>query len=83
MKESLNILEANISDRWDSSDFAWCLDCLHTAGIPRESALVQKCINSLIGVQGENGAWTSADGEEYAVSNTINVLGALRQYGAL
>ncbi len=39
--------------------------------------LVKKCINRVIGLQRENGAWALRD-EKTAVSTTINVLRVLK-----
>lgn len=42
--------------------------------------VVKKCISRVIGLQRENEAWASIDGERYTVSTTFNVLRVLKMY---
>jgi len=81
VKKAFRVMEQNIEKLKDGAgDFAWCLECLLTAGIPKENPLVKRCIQALINSQQENGAWQSGDGERFAVSTTINALRVLKNY---
>lgn len=81
VKRALEVLEQNIEKlKSGAGDFAWCLECFYLAGIPKENSLVKRCIEELVNSQQEDGAWKSADGEEFAVSTTINVLNVLKKY---
>jgi len=81
VKRALKVIEQNFEKLRDGvGDFAWCLECLYVAKIPKENPLGKRCIEELVNSQQENGAWKSADGEEFAVSTTINVLNVLKKY---
>jgi len=81
VKKALKVMEQNIEKLKDGvGDFAWCLECLYVAGIPKENPVVKRCIEELVNSQQESGAWKSADGERFTVSTTINVLNVLRKY---
>ncbi|MFQ5758267.1 MAG: prenyltransferase/squalene oxidase repeat-containing protein [Candidatus Bathyarchaeia archaeon] len=81
VKKALKVIERNISRMEDgASDFVWCLECFHVAGVSKDNPLVKRCIARVTELQKENGAWASGDGEKYAVSNTINALRVLRMY---
>ena len=81
VKKALKVLEKNINRMEDgTSDFVWCLECFYVAGISKENCVAKKCIERLIKLPRENGAWASADGEKYAVSNTINTLRVLKMF---
>jgi len=80
VRRALRVIEQNIEKLGDGAgDFAWCLECFHVAGIPKENPLVQRCIRELVNSQQDNGAWKS-EAAEFTVSTTINVLNALRKY---
>jgi len=80
--KALKVIERNISRMEDgAADFVWCLECFYIAGLPKNHPLVKRCIERVIKRQGEDGAWTSADGEKYGVSTTINALRVLKLYG--
>jgi len=82
VKQALRVIERNITRLEDgASDFIWCLESFHVAGISKNTPLVKRCIDKVIESQKENGAWTSADGEQYDVSTTINALRILKMYG--
>jgi hypothetical protein len=81
VRKATKVIEENI-DKLGSGDYAWCLECLYVAGIPKEEPLAKKCIEKLVSRQEENGVWKSEDGEEFTVSTTISVLSALKKYGA-
>jgi prenyltransferase beta subunit len=82
VKKALKVLERNINLMEDgASDFVWCLECFYVAGISKDDSVVKRCIERVIELQGEDGAWASGDGEKYAVSNTINALRVLKMYG--
>jgi hypothetical protein len=81
VKKALKVIERNINRMEDgASDFIWCLECFNVAGIPKDNPLVKRCIQRVIELQGEDGAWASADGEKYSVSTTINALRVLKMY---
>jgi len=42
--------------------------------------MVRRCIDRVIDLQKQDGAWTSGDGEKYSVSTTINALRILKMY---
>jgi len=84
VRRALSILERNFKLLEDgASDFAWCLESFHVAGMPKEHPLAKMCIDRLTDLQREDGAWTSADGEEYTVAATIGALKALKMYNSL
>ena len=81
VKKALKVIERNVNRMEDgASDFTWCLECFCVAGICKDDPMVKRCIDRVIELQRENGAWTSEDGEKYAVSNTINALRVLKMY---
>lgn len=81
VKKALRVIDKNLSRMEDgASDFIWCLECCHAAGISKEESVVKKCISRVIGLQRENGAWASIDGERYIVSTTISALRVLKMY---
>jgi len=81
VKKALKVIERSINRMGDgASDFIWCLECFYVAGIPKDDPLVKRCIDRVIELQREDGAWASEDGRKYAVSNTINALRALKMY---
>jgi len=67
----------------DAAFLCWYLECLSYAGIPREHAVVRKCLKKLMALQEKDGGWKSADGSRYNVSTTINALKLLKHYGEL
>jgi len=82
LKRALKVIEQNIEKLKDGAgDLAWCLECFYIAGIPKENSVVKRCIEELLNLQREDGAWISGDGGEFTVSTTINVLGALKKCG--
>jgi len=81
VKKALKVIEENIEKLRDGAgDFAWCLECFYVAGLTKEDPTVKKCIDELVNLQQENGAWLSADGGKFTVSTTINVLKVLKDY---
>lgn len=81
VKTALKVIEQNIEKLRDSAgDLAWCLECLYVAGISKENSVIKRCIEDLVSLQQEDGLWKSADGEEFTVSTTINVLNVLKKY---
>jgi hypothetical protein len=68
---------------WDVSQIAWALDCLSNAGLPSDHLLVQGGLTELTDRQNDNGSWTSEDGDDSAVSTTIQVLKVFNRYGLL
>ncbi len=81
VKKALKVIERNISRIEDgATDFIWCLECFHVAGISKDTPPVKRCIDRVIELQKKNGAWASADGEKYNVSTTIGALKVLKMY---
>ena len=81
VKKALKVIEQNINRIEDgATDFIWCLECFHAAGVSKDTSIVKKCIDRVIELQRENGAWTSADEDKYAVSTTIDALRVLKMY---
>jgi len=81
VKKALKVIDENIEKLGDGAgDFAWCLECFYVAELTKENPTVKKCIDELVNLQQENGAWLSADGEKFTVSTTINVLRVLKSY---
>jgi len=81
VKKALKVIDKNIEKLGDGAgNFAWCLECFYIAGLTKENPTVKKCIDTLVNLQQENGAWLSADGEKFTVSTTINVLRVLKNY---
>ncbi|MDI6904055.1 MAG: terpene cyclase/mutase family protein [Candidatus Bathyarchaeia archaeon] len=81
VKKALKAIERNIDRMEDgATDFIWCLECFHVAGISKDDPVVKRCIERLIELQRQDGAWTSADGKEYTVSTTVRALRILRMY---
>ena len=81
VKNALKVIDENIRKLRDGAgDFAWCLECFYAAGLTKENPIVKKCIDELVDLQQENGAWLSADGEKFTASTTINVLRVLKNY---
>ena len=81
VKKALKVMDENVEKLRDGAgDFAWCLECFHVAGLTKENSTVKKCIDELVNLQQENGAWLSANGEKFTVSTTINALRVLKNY---
>jgi len=81
VKKALRVIEQNISRMEDgAADFIWCLECFCVAGISKDTPIVKRCIDRVIELQRDNGAWTSGDGEKYSVSTAINALRVLKMY---
>jgi len=81
VKKALKIIDQNFEKLKDGGgDLAWCLECFYVAGIPKRNPIAEKCIQELVSLQNEDGSWGSADGEKYAVSTTLSVLGVLKKY---
>jgi len=82
VKRALKVIDRNISRIEDgAADLIWCLECFHVAGISKSVPIVKRCIDGVMELQRENGAWASGDGEKYSVSTTINALRVLKMYG--
>lgn len=81
VKKALEVIERNIDRMEDGAvDFIWCLECFYVAGINKGDSLVRRCIDRVIELQREDGAWASADEEKHVVSTTINALRILKLY---
>jgi hypothetical protein len=79
VKSALRVIEQNI-EKLEAGDVAWCLECFYAAGIPKENSVAKRCIEELVNSHQEDGTWKSADGEEFSVSTTINVLKVLKAH---
>ena len=84
VKEALEVIKRNMDRMEDgASDFVWCLECFYVAGISEGDPVVKRCIDRVVKLQRQDGAWTSADGQKYTVSTTINALKVLKMYRML
>jgi hypothetical protein len=79
-QKALGVTEANYSPDWPGSYLAWLLRCLRDAGLPAEHPLAARSLADLERKQRPDGSWESEDGEEFAVSATVEALRALRGY---
>lgn len=68
---------------WEASQLAWALSCLGAAGLPADHPFVAQGLAVLLERQQADGSWASEDGQEYAVSATVQVLRVLKHYGRL
>lgn len=81
VKKALEVIEQNLDRLEDGAgDLIWCLECFFAAGISKDRPMVKKCIDKVIVLQRQDGAWASGDGEEYNVSTTINAMRILKMY---
>jgi prenyltransferase beta subunit len=84
VRKALDLLEDWLDEeREDAAFLCWYLECLMYAGVPKEHALVQRCLSKLKTLQDKDGGWKSADAAKYNVSTTINALKLLKHYGKL
>jgi len=52
VKRALKVIEQNIERLKDGAgDFAWCIECLYVARIPKENPTVKRCIEELVNSQ--------------------------------
>jgi hypothetical protein len=65
---------------WADSQIAWTLDCLSRGGLPKSHPFVAQCLEELLPRQKSDGSWASEDGDDFAVSATIQVLKVLKRY---
>lgn len=80
-QKSLNLIQEWLQvEDTDASFLNWYLACLLKAKIAKDHPLVQECLDKLLGLQQENGSWTSVDGERYTVPTTITSLRLLRAF---
>jgi len=81
VKKALKVIERNIDRLQDNAgDLAWCLGSFYVAGISREHPLVKKCIERVIKLQADDGAWISGAEDAHPVSTTISVLKVLKMF---
>lgn len=81
VRKALDLVEGWLDEeREDASFLCWYLECLSYAGVPKEHALVQRCLRKLKTLQDNDGGWKSTDGARYNVSTTINALKLLKHY---
>jgi len=83
VRKELDLVEGWLDEELeeDASFLCWYLECLSYAGVPREHALVRKCLKKLMTLQGEDGGWKNADGARYNVPTAINTLKLLKHFG--
>jgi hypothetical protein len=83
VRKALDLVESWLDEEpeEDASFLCWYLECLSYAGVPREHALVRKCLKKLLTLHDKDGGWKSADGARYDVATTINALKLLKQFG--
>ena len=81
VKKALQVIERNIDRMEDGATaFTKCLECCYVAGISKDDHVVKRCIDRVIELQREDGAWESEDGAKYSVFATINALRILKMY---
>jgi hypothetical protein len=68
---------------WDDSQIAWALDCLSKAGLPQDYPFVEGGLSELANRQNNDGSFASEDGDDSAVSATIQVLKVFNRYGLI
>jgi hypothetical protein len=66
--------------KWASSYLTWLIRCFRDADLQVSHPLVDSSIKALIKKQRPDGSWDSEDGEEYAVSATIDAIRVLKDY---
>jgi hypothetical protein len=66
--------------KWVGSYLTWLIRCFRDAGLQASHPLVDSSIKALIKKQRPDGSWDSEDGEQYAVSATIDALRVLKDY---
>jgi hypothetical protein len=82
VRKALDLVEDWLDEeREDASFLCWYLECLSDARVPKEHALMQRCLRRLKTLQDKDGGWKSADDNRYNVSTTINALKLLKHYG--
>ncbi|MBE0432271.1 terpene cyclase/mutase family protein [candidate division WOR-3 bacterium] len=81
VKRGLGFLMDRPLSEWADSQIAWALDCLASAGLPKEHAFVERSLAELIRRQQADGTWISEDGAEHDVGATIAAVKALKHYG--
>jgi hypothetical protein len=77
---ALQALYARPLADWDDSQVAWALDCLSKAGLPQDHPFVEASLIELPNRQKPDGSWASEEGEDSALSATIQVLKVLHRY---
>ena len=81
VKKALEVIERNLGRLEDGAgDLVWCLECFYAARIGKDAPIVKRCLNRVIELQRQDGAWTSGDGDKHSVSTTINALRILKMY---
>lgn len=81
VKKALDLVEGWLDEEREDAPFlCWYLECLTHARVPKEHALVQRCLRKLETLQDNDGGWKSANGARYNVSTTINALKLLKYY---
>lgn len=81
VEKALKVIDENLEKLRDSAgDLAWCLECFYVAGLMKEHSTVKQCIDELVDLQQENGAWLSGESEKFTVSTTLNALRVLKNY---
>lgn len=84
-RRALTVVEANYSPDWEGGYLAWLLRYLHDAGLSIDHPLVVRGLADLERKQRADGSWEpeEGEGEEHAVSTTIQALRAMKGYGLI
>ncbi|MDQ7844146.1 MAG: terpene cyclase/mutase family protein [Armatimonadota bacterium] len=77
----LEALERVNPEAWTADRLVELLGGLHTAGFAAEDPLVAPAIRRLLGLQREDGGWTSEQGADREVDLSLRALGVLLAYG--
>lgn len=81
VKKALIVIERNSEQlENDPPNLTWCLECFYVAGISKDDPVVKRCIDQVIKLQRQDGAWSSGDGAERTVSTTLGALKTLKMY---
>lgn len=79
---ALMYLETRLEDL-SASGLAWLIVSIRIAGVPAERKIIKIAISLLEKAQGNDGRWTSENGEAYDVNATLETLRALKLCGRL
>jgi len=82
-EKGLQFLEAKPLSEWADSQIAWALDCMSSAGLPKNHPFVKAGLKELTSRRRSDGSWSSEDGEAFDVGATIAAIKALKRYGLL
>jgi hypothetical protein len=75
-------LETRLADL-SASGLAWLIVSLRISGVPANLEMIETAVSLLETAQGEDGRWSSEDGEVFDVNATLEALRALKLCGRL